>query len=100
MKTRSKGQSSCLNVHDELIPKYSHKLLSQRYDYDCSLPSSVIVVLDKCASQKLVDVDDSEQKCVRDDSANGSLRQKAVRLDVVSERGFLRRVGLSIEPPV
>jgi len=60
----------------------------------------MIVVLDKWTTQWEDEVDGSEQVCVRNYRANGSLRQKAVRLDVFAERRFLRRVGLSIEPPV
>lgn len=60
----------------------------------------IVVVVGKWTTGRKDEVDNSEQMYVRDDNANGSLRQKAVRLDVVSEAMFLRRVGLSIEPPV
>lgn len=60
----------------------------------------MIVVLDKWTTKTAVEEYGSRQVCVRTYHANGPLRQKAVSIDVVAERRFLRKVGLSNEPPV
>jgi len=53
----------------------------------------VIVVVDGLPTGMKDEVDGSEQICAPDYRAKGSLRQKAVSLDVFAERGFLRTVG-------